>query len=157
MDIYHSNISIGGYYTESDSNYQAQFKKAVNFYGGIYKNGVEIATNIYSTDEVVVGTWIDGKPLYRRMFDFGTLPNNYVASKSHNIPNIKHIHINLGASFWCTNSTPYEESTGNSFSPVYISYISLFDVNKTQVIIQTVANGTNYHMLVCLEYTKTTD
>ena len=42
MDIYHSNISIGGYYNENESEYQAQFKKAVNFYGGIYKNGVEI-------------------------------------------------------------------------------------------------------------------
>ena len=42
MDIYHSNISIGGYYNEGESEYQAQFKKAVNFYGGIYKNGVEI-------------------------------------------------------------------------------------------------------------------
>ena len=44
MDIYHSNVSIGGYYNESESQYQAQFKKAVNFYGGVYKNGVEIAT-----------------------------------------------------------------------------------------------------------------
>ena len=42
MDIYHSNIAIGGYYNENESEYQAQFKKAVNFYGGIYKNGVEI-------------------------------------------------------------------------------------------------------------------
>ena len=42
MDIYHSNISIGGYYNEDEAQYQAQFKKAVNFYGGIYKNGVEI-------------------------------------------------------------------------------------------------------------------
>ena len=44
MDIYHSNISIGGYYNEDEAQYQAQFKKAVNFYGGVYKNGVEIAT-----------------------------------------------------------------------------------------------------------------
>ena len=111
----------------------------------------------YSTEEKVVGTWIDGKPLYRRMFDFGTLPNNSEVSKSHNIANIKHIHINLGETFWCLNSTPYEESIGNSFSLIYTNYIRLFEVNKTNLIIQTVANCTNYHMLVCLEYTKTTD
>ena len=111
----------------------------------------------YSTDEIVVGTWIDGKPLYRKMVDFGTLPNNSEVSKSHNIANIKHIHINLGETFWCPNSTPYEESTGNSFSLIYTNYIRFFEVNKTNLIIQTVANGTNYHMLVCLEYTKTTD
>ena len=111
----------------------------------------------YSTEETIIGTWIDGKPLYRKMVDFGTLPNNSEASKSHNIANIKHIHINLGETFWCHNSTPYEESTGNSFSLTYTNYIRLFEVNKTNLIIQTVANGTNYHMLVCLEYTKTTD
>ena len=44
MDIYHSNISIGGYYNEGESEYQAQFKKPTNFYSGVYKNGVEIAT-----------------------------------------------------------------------------------------------------------------
>ena len=46
MDIYHSNISIGGYYNESESEaqYQSQFHKKTNFYNGIYKNGVEIAT-----------------------------------------------------------------------------------------------------------------
>ena len=46
MDIYHSNISIGGYYNEneSESQYQSQFHKKTNFYNGVYKNGVEIAT-----------------------------------------------------------------------------------------------------------------
>ena len=46
MDIYHSNISIGGYYNEdeSEAQYQSQFHKKTNFYNGVYKNGVEIAT-----------------------------------------------------------------------------------------------------------------
>ena len=46
MDIYHSNISIGGYYNEdeSEAQYQSQFHKKTNFYSGVYKNGVEIAT-----------------------------------------------------------------------------------------------------------------
>ena len=46
MDIYHSNISIGGYYNEdeSEAQYQSQFHKKTNFYNGVYKNGAEIAT-----------------------------------------------------------------------------------------------------------------
>ena len=46
MDIYHSNISIGGYYNEdeSEAQYQSQFHKKTNFYNGVYKNGIEIAT-----------------------------------------------------------------------------------------------------------------
>ncbi len=111
----------------------------------------------YSTEETVIGTWIDGKPLYRKMVDFGTLPNNSSSSKNHNIANIKHIHINLGETFWCLNSTSYEESTDLSFSPLYTSYIKVLEVNKTIITIHTAANATNHHMLVCLEYTKTTD
>lgn len=118
---------------------------------------VENPENTYSLEEKIIGTWIDGKPLYRRMFDFGTLPNNSISSKNHNIANIKHIHINLGETFWCLNSTPYEESTGLSFSPLYTSYINVLEVSKTIITTHTVANATNYHMLVCLEYTKTTD
>lgn len=30
----------------------------------------------YSTAEQVVGTWINGKPLYRKVVPFGALPNN---------------------------------------------------------------------------------
>ena len=46
MDIYHSNVSIGGYYNEdeSEAQYQSQFHKKTNFYNGVYKNGIEIAT-----------------------------------------------------------------------------------------------------------------
>ena len=42
VDVFKSNVAFGGIYNEDESEYQAQFKKAVNFYGGIYKNGVEI-------------------------------------------------------------------------------------------------------------------
>lgn len=31
--------------------------------------------NTYSTDEQVIGIWIDGKPIYRKVIDIGTLPN----------------------------------------------------------------------------------
>lgn len=44
IDIYKSNIAFGGIYDELESDYQAQFKKPTNFYSGVYKNGVEIAT-----------------------------------------------------------------------------------------------------------------
>ena len=78
IDIYKSNVAFGGIYDELESDYQAQFKKPTNFYNGVYKNGVEIATlndipntlDIYSTEETVIGTWIDGKPIYRRVVEF---------------------------------------------------------------------------------------
>ena len=44
IDVYKSNVAFGGIYNELESNYQAQFKKPTNFYSGVFKNGVEIAT-----------------------------------------------------------------------------------------------------------------
>ena len=37
----------------------------------------------YSTTEQVIGTWINGKPLYEKIIDLGALPNN--TSKQENI------------------------------------------------------------------------
>ena len=102
MDIYHSNISIGGYYTESDSNYQAQFKKAVNFYGGMYKNGVEIGGESlpigsmipYGSQNNIPSNWkiCDGSEVSRTTYAdlFNVIGTSYGAgdgSTTFNLPN----------------------------------------------------------------------
>ena len=101
MDIYHSNISIGGYYNESESQYQAQFKKAVNFYGGIYKNGVEIGGESlpigsmipYGSQENIPSNWkiCDGSAVsretYAELFDvIGTSYGAGDGSTTFNLP-----------------------------------------------------------------------
>lgn len=102
MDIYHSNISIGGYYNESESQYQAQFKKAVNFYGGIYKNGVEIGGESlpigsmipYGSQNNVPSNWkiCDGSEVSRTTYAdlFNVIGTSYGAgdgSTTFNLPN----------------------------------------------------------------------
>ena len=61
MDIYHSNISIGGYYNEDDSTYQAQFKKPVKFYdkvAGIFPIGsIYMSVNETDPKDLFGGTW----------------------------------------------------------------------------------------------------
>ena len=49
--------------------------------GSIYKNGIPYTSGIidprkdsYSTSEIECGTWIDGRPVYRRVFDSFTTP-----------------------------------------------------------------------------------
>lgn len=102
MDIYHSNISIGGYYNENESEYQAQFKKAVNFYGGIYKNGVEIGGEAlpigsmipYGSQNNVPSNWkiCDGSEVSRTTYAdlFNVIGTSYGAgdgSTTFNLPN----------------------------------------------------------------------
>lgn len=45
--------------------------------------------NTYSTEEQVIGTWIDGKPIYRKVISIGSLPNNGSVSISTDITNIE--------------------------------------------------------------------
>ena len=42
----------------------------------------------YSTDEQIVGTWIDGKPIYQKTVDCGTLPNTAYKTVAHGISNL---------------------------------------------------------------------
>ena len=101
MDIYHSNISIGGYYNEDESEYQAQFKKAVNFYGGIYKNGVEIGGESlpigsmipFGSQENIPSNWkiCDGSAISRETYAelFNVIGTSYGAgdgSTTFNLP-----------------------------------------------------------------------
>ena len=110
MDIYHSNISIGGYYNEDESEYQAQFKKAVNFYGGIYKNGVEIGGESlpigsmipYGSQNNIPSNWkiCDGSAISRETYAelFNIIGTSYGAgdgSTTFNLPD-KRGRISVG-------------------------------------------------------------
>ena len=111
-------------------------------------------------EECIIGTWVDGKPLYRKMIDFGTLPNNTRKEVKVSIENIKHCHINISNCIWMSNVSDFG-SSGTTYSLVYPSYItSVYSVGGTNAAINIVtgqSNAANYKALLCIEYTKTTD
>lgn len=100
-DVFKNNIAFGGIYNENESEYQAQFKKAVNFYGGIYKNGVEIGgeslpigsmipfgsqNNIPSNWRICDGSAIS-RETYAELFDvIGTSYGEGDGSTTFNLP-----------------------------------------------------------------------
>ena len=49
------------------------------------------AISNYSEEEQVVGTWVDGKPLYRKVINFGAFPNDTEILVAHNIANVNQI------------------------------------------------------------------
>ena len=161
IDVYKSNVAFGGIYDELESDYQAQFKKPTNFYNGVYKNGVEVATlndipsplDIYSTDEVVVGTWIDGRPIYQKTLNLGSISGN--SSISHGISNLDMV-INAYGGF--LQSGTYRQKlpkivNGNSaWSADFADFTdTAFSLSIGSAI------GTATKVFVILEYTKTTD
>lgn len=110
----------------------------------------------YSTSEQVIGTWIDGKPVYEITVDTGTLPNNTTKTTPHGIANLKAIVDFKG----------YARNT-NSGINIPIPYV--YKSGSTTRCLQAYADATNITFVsmenmsgydesyVTLQYTKTTD
>ena len=161
IDVYKSNVAFGGIYDELESDYQAQFKKPTNFYGGVYKNGVEIATlndipsplDVYSTDEIIVGTWIDGKPLYRKSYVVkGITATSYTFSLTD---------LNMDMCFFDFSHSIFKQGVFSLPFGIYGSntdYNRVFFQDNNKVVFQF---GSVYTMskdlYFTIEYTKTTD
>lgn len=107
--------------------------------------------SVYSTNELEIGKWIDGKPLYRKVVSFGALPNNTTKSLAHNISNLKRVvklegfagsNQNLGGI-----TLPHATSTP----------IALF-ADNINVNVKTNNDATAYtEAYIYIYYTKTTD
>lgn len=109
---------------------------------------VEDEGEIYSTEERRIGTWIDGKPLYRKVIDCGTLPNTTSKNVNYNINNLDLIVECLAIS---------NSPTGATNMPIPWADLYINKSNGTFKITtsgnQTVFNKT----YVIMKYTKTTD
>lgn len=116
----------------------------------------------YSYSEVHIGSWLDGKPLYRKMFNFGAMPsagNMKDISIADILPNAKHVHINVGESF-LTPITQNFDSHCRAISccnKEIISAITYREDLKSVRVKSAETNTSQTKVLVCLEYTKTTD
>lgn len=108
---------------------------------------------IYSTEEQVIGKWIDGKPIYRKVFTGTTngSDNTIITKTTLNIDKLTNssgilynsaVQINIGKS----------ESIGNTNGNTRVW------INNGNVVL-TVGSDltTGFSYIAVLEYTKTTD
>lgn len=133
------------YNNELNKSYGERFDKVEENINELEKR------EIYSTEEQVIGKWIDGKPLYRKVINCGSLPNNTQKIIQHNIENIDFIISCLGYAM---------TSTGSGVAlPSYngIININLYATTQQIGIITTGDRSSFVKSYVVLEYTKTTD
>lgn len=105
----------------------------------------------YSIDEIRIGTWINSKPIYRKVFDRGSSLNSF----SHNIANVSNIWINNDYSVRIHTSGNCIPLNGGTASA---SLITSCYVNSTTVTINVFDSSIlPSQVYVTLEYTKTTD
>ena len=108
----------------------------------------------YSTDEVVIGTWIDNKPIYRKVINIGNLPNNATVNiptstfdaSNKFITNIYCIGVSSQGEYL---KIPYYAGTSN--------YTNILITSANTISIQTNADRSRFTGYVTVEYTKTND
>ena len=128
-------------------------------YKGQTIGGGSFAGEVYSTEETRIGTYIDGRPLYRicKTHSGIDLLNNSSAvldsfSKDVNIVSLKSIVTTTG---WATNNRWFT----NSFYSVKGDYFYMLeDENSKNIIISSkFSSSTKVNIVLAVEYTKTTD
>lgn len=112
--------------------------------------------NVYSTEEQVVGTWIDGKPLYRRTFQFktpSTASTTFTSIANTEIQDIENIvSWNGGINTSNGYKIPIEHVDSGAQTSI------LYDSGRHGLRVFTKhAEYTNSDMFLTIEYTKTTD
>ena len=112
------------------------------------------SSSIYSTTEEEAGEWINGKPIYRKVFPLGTITDatetlgttNTVYSTTNQLLNVDIVvkGLLIGTD---------DDLSANYAVPVYVFVKDNYVYFSTWMTMNTTA-GTNY---LSVEYTKTTD
>lgn len=132
------------------TTYEPYITPSINIDGNeIYSK----ASNEYTTSEQVIGRWINSKPIYRKVVEFGTLPNTSTKNVAHNISNVDR---------W-VNVSAIAENVAKGCLP--IPYVSspitngvALALTSTNITITTYSDRTYFDSCyVILEYTKTAD
>lgn len=105
----------------------------------------------YSTDEHIVGKWIDGSDLYEKTVDFGALPNATSKQVNHGINNLGTMVEIRGIAVRSSDNT----SKPLPFSDPTTTKIISLEATTSVIYTETGTNYSAYNAWVTLRYTKT--
>ena len=117
--------------------------------------------NVYSTDETVIGKWIDNKIIYRKVVS-GTFTSSNIRASADLIENVDTLINAEGV--WSPNSTTPNVCYGSVETSAAGGIDAYFQIrkNKSTNVVQLLEYSTTYSgstgsYVLALEYTKTTD
>lgn len=126
-----------------------QYTKTTDVAGSGNWNTDGVPTVHYSTTEKVIGTWIDGKPLYGKTVIFGAIPSNTTKEVDHNINDLK---MTIGFEGTMMSGTVCETLPSGENSNFRIQ------TTPTKLKIITGASWSGWNdSYITIKYTKTTD
>ena len=106
----------------------------------------------YSTGEVMIGTWIDGKPLYRKVVDTGQISST-TKTVAHNVIAMD-ICTDIRGIAYFNNNTFYILPRVGTAS---LNHQCTLYCNRTNIYLQAGSDCNFDGSFVIIEYTKTTD
>lgn len=112
-------------------------------------------SDLYSTDETMIGRWIDGKPLYQKTLSIDITPSS--SSRTwYDLSDLTSLSIDTFVTVfgrWLDETTSKSYNFSDSQSPSTVAY------NGTQKKLVMVSTGTQARMrgFITLQYTKTSD
>lgn len=112
----------------------------------------------YSTTEQVIGTWIDGKPIYEKVVEIRSadIPNANLKYIAHNISNLKNVIKIQGIVYTQSGDHTILPRVQDNATNANLG----IDITTTSILLK--GRGINFTSIysggyVTLEYTKTTD
>ena len=119
--------------------------------------GVRDVLGSYSTTETVVGTWVDGKPIYRKV-----LVLNQTISSDTSIPstipsNADNYWIDFGTSYFVASTSSARLPLSYTHPSGLIYQVSAWLSDKNTIQVRIGSSQSVSKMVAVLEYTKTTD
>lgn len=120
-----------------------------------------ISTNLtnattYSTDEKRIGTWVNSKPIYRKVIvlESGTIHAGYYGY-NHNISNLDKVLNIYGMCYSSTQQQPIQRVVPDEIAKWGIG---LGDITKSKFALHFGNSYQNINLVyIVIEYTKTTD
>lgn len=115
--------------------------------------------DLYSTDERLIGQWTDGKPLYQKSINCGTMPNETTKKVAHGISNLGKVVSIEGTAQRTSGYTSFIPKVSDTVPSGGISnqiglYVSSTDIEFDGRYGDHSTYGDCY---ITLKYTKTTD
>lgn len=124
---------------------------------GVYEEFIKKSEEVYSTEEQRIGTWIDGKPLYRKIVNaqFGTVVQGTETTVEVNLKNVDFILVDK---YWLDRKTASSViNQGYVTDALYLGYTSFSNSNTTLRFRTKQSWVSNTAIYAIIEYTKTTD
>ena len=108
-----------------------------------------IDRGVHDTEEFVVGTWLDDKPVYRKVLNLGSAPNLGSTSVAHAVASLGTVTSLRAVMDNATTQRPAPWGDGTIATAI--------EATDTNVTLETNWTAAGYATYAIMEYTKTTD